>query len=117
MAMKRGGSAKKPRVGVAWFRRKDWVRLLEISADREELETTFDEWEAGAIATMAELRSNGVDVSKVPVDLDRLASWCRGLGIPVDARARARYAAEELKRTDLERGGGAGHGPAGGKHG
>lgn len=118
MAMKRGDSPKASRVGVAWFRREDWARLIEISADREDLEATFEAWEAVAIATMAELRSHGVDVSRVPVDLDRLASWCRGQDIPVDARSRARFAAEELEleRTDLERGGGAGRGPAGGEH-
>ena len=116
MALKRGDSPKEPSVGVAWFRREDWARLVEISADREDLETTFEAWEAGAIATMAELRSHGVDVSRVPVDLDRLAIWCRGQGIPVDARSRARFAAEELERTDLARGGGAGRGPAGGEH-
>ena len=108
MAMMRGGSPKEPRVGVAWFRREDWARLMEISADRDDREATFEAWEAGAIATAAELRAQGAEVSRVPVDLDRLGRWCRGQGIAVDARARAGFVAEELRRIDREQSGGSG---------
>jgi len=35
-------------LGVAWYRRDQWDRLLEISSDRAELEDTYDEWKAVA---------------------------------------------------------------------
>ena len=35
-------------MGVAWYRRGQWDRLLEISSDRFELENTPEEWKAVA---------------------------------------------------------------------
>ena len=35
-------------MGVVWYRRDQWDRLLEISSDRSELENTHEEWKAVA---------------------------------------------------------------------
>lgn len=35
-------------MGVVWYRRDQWDRLLEISSDRAEFEDTYDEWKAVA---------------------------------------------------------------------
>ena len=31
-------------LGVAWYRAADWNRLLEMSEDRDELESSHAEW-------------------------------------------------------------------------
>ena len=35
-------------MGVAWYRRDQWDRLLDISSDHAELENTYEEWKAVA---------------------------------------------------------------------
>ncbi len=43
-APRRGESAAFSQVGIAWYRPEQWARLLEISEDRDDLETTWEEW-------------------------------------------------------------------------
>jgi len=47
-------------LGVAWYQPKDWPRLLELSADREQLEETHAQWLKVANAHLLELLQNGV---------------------------------------------------------
>ena len=63
------------RIGLAWFRREQWDRLLEVSDDRDDLEETFDEWVQVAQQKYDELRNLGYDIRKVDV----AAARCGGL--------------------------------------
>ena len=47
------------RIGIAWYRREQWDRLLEISSDRDELEDTNDEWQAMAEKNLRKLAKRG----------------------------------------------------------
>ncbi len=42
-------------VGIAWYEAEQWSRLLEISADRDELEETYQEWVRDAERAIKEL--------------------------------------------------------------
>jgi hypothetical protein len=52
-------------MGVAWYRRDQWDRLLEISSDRAELEDTYDEWKAVAEENMGNLAQHGYKLAKL----------------------------------------------------
>jgi len=88
-------------VGVAWYRRQEWQRLLEVSEDRDELETIYDEWAAAMPAHMAEIEKAGFKPHKIDVATEDLIAWCRSNGRVVDGAARADYAAHKLRDLNL----------------
>jgi len=103
-ARKRKRRQSKPEVvvGVAWYRRQDWERLLQVSVDREELEDTYDEWAAAMPARMAEIEQAGIEAHKIDVALDELISWCHSNGRVVDGAARADFAAHKLRDLHVQ---------------
>lgn len=78
---------------LAWYKRPQWPRLRELSAEPAKLAETYDEWLAQAQAQLAELRARGLGVKRVIVDVEELADWCRRNGRPVDPAAAAAFAA------------------------
>ena len=64
-------------VGVAWFRREEWPRLLEVSADRDQFEEIYDEWLQSARDMLLRLGAEGQRVEKVDVGVEELLKWCR----------------------------------------
>ena len=84
-------------LGIAWFRREQWDRLLEVSADRDDLEETFDEWVQWAQQHYDGLRRSGYNVTKIDVDVEELVRWCRQRGRPVDGEARSEFTVEKLQ--------------------
>jgi D-sedoheptulose 7-phosphate isomerase len=82
-----------PAFGIAWFRPEQWDRLREISADRDGLEETYDEWLTGACRRFAEMTEGGLPLRKVDVDVEHLAEWCAQRNVPVNGESRSQYAA------------------------
>jgi len=83
-------------VGVAWFRKEEWPKLLEVSADRDQLEETYDEWLEFALASIIDVRAKGLRVEKVDVGVEELVAWCQARGVPVDGKTRADFASFKL---------------------
>jgi hypothetical protein len=80
--------------GCAWYRAEQWERLREISADRDKLEESYEEWVTRAEESLQEMRGVGIDAEKVLIDVEKLLAWCQAQGCDVDGEARAQYAAE-----------------------
>ena len=87
--------------GIAWYRPEQWSRLLEISADREDLENTFAEWEQLATEKLRSLRAEGLQVKKIIVDVEKLLAWCLSRGLSVDSTARSQYVSQVLRKRNL----------------
>lgn len=99
-AMKKGNpQAKDVAIGVAWYRREQWPRLLEIASDRDKLEDSYDEWLAGAVKALGMLGSQGLNPVKVDIDTEELLAWCASRNLPVDAKARVAYTTEKVKKS------------------
>ena len=90
-------SSPKVVLGIAWFRPDQWDLLRSVSADPHVLEPTYGEWEKLARRTIQDLARQGVLARKVDVDVERLQAWCKAQQRPLDASARAAYAAERLR--------------------
>lgn len=88
------------KLGVAWYRRDQWQKLLSASVDNEDLEETYDEWEKQAEAKICDLRLRGQVIKKVDVDIDALLKWCQEKRIPLNSSARAKFVAERLRAED-----------------
>jgi hypothetical protein len=84
--------------GCAWYRAEQWGRLREISADRDKLEETHEEWAANAEKSLREMRKVGIYAEKVDVDVEELLAWCQAQGREVNGEARSQYAAEMLRQ-------------------
>lgn len=84
-------------LGVAWYRRDQWSRLLEVSRDRHDLEDTYDEWVAVAQKRFDDLARAGIRVHRVEIDIEELVEWCRETNRPVDGSARAIFTANKTK--------------------
>jgi hypothetical protein len=84
-------------IGVAWFRPDEWQRLRDLSTDAHKLEPTYEAWAEIAFRESAKLASSGVEVIRIDVGVDELAAWCQEEGRPLDAQARAAFAAERLR--------------------
>ena len=87
-------------VGVAWYKPEQWERLLEISADRADLESTHAEWERNAVLAMEWHSRGGLRLEKVPVDVEELLQWCLTRNLPVDGETRSLFVTEILRQRD-----------------
>jgi hypothetical protein len=87
-------------LGIAWYKREEWSHLLEISADRDELEDTYEEWLHNAEIRLHEMAEAGINPTKVYINLDELQKWCTVQGRPLDGSARAIFTAEKLRQLD-----------------
>src|SRR5437867_1955854 len=85
------------RVGFAWYRKEQWALLRELDADPDALDDTYEEWLASATRTMATLRSRGVLVQRVPIDVEAVANWCARQARPFNGAGRAAFVAELLQ--------------------
>jgi hypothetical protein len=83
--------------GVAWYRRGQWPRLLEVAEDADELEETYDGWLRMADERFSSFKVPGVLLKKVDVDVEELIAWCAERGRPVDGSARSEFVAEKVQ--------------------
>ena len=80
-------------IAVAWYRLEQWEILRRISADGEQLEDTYEEWETGAEKYLKDIAGLGIKAKKVPIDVLEWAQWCGEKKLPLDSSSRSHYAA------------------------
>lgn len=87
----------------AWYSPEEWERLNAAVPDPERLEDSYEEWEAMASASFAEIKEAGLDLVRVPVEAEEFLAWCSDNDLRPDSGARSRFAAERLRQRDLAR--------------
>jgi hypothetical protein len=80
---------------IAIYKREQWKALLADAADREKLDATWEEWNAGVEKFTAELEARGVRCRRVLLDIEEIKEYCRQRGLPNDGAARAALAARK----------------------
>lgn len=85
-------------LGIAWYKPEEWSHLLEVAADRDELEDTFEEWLHNAEMRLHEMAEAGINAMRVYINVDELHNWCIGEGRPLDGSARAIFTTEKLRQ-------------------
>ncbi len=83
-------------IGIAWYRREEWPKLLAAASDRDDLEDTYDEWLQAARRTLLGLNAQGLAVEKVDIGVDELVSWCQKQQVPLNGATRADYVSHKL---------------------
>lgn len=74
-------------VKLAYYKKKDWERFIEIIADRESMHDTWHDWHKDFKKTKQDLTNQGFEV----VDLDELVNYCRLRGIENDGKACSQF--------------------------
>lgn len=90
-------------MGVAWYRPDQWDLLLEISSDRAELESTYDEWKAVAEENLRNIAQHGYKLCKVEIDVEELLIWCNSQNRAVDGDARTEFTVIKLRESNRKR--------------
>ena len=85
-------------VGVPWYRREDWPLLRRLFVDADKLHGRWEDWQAAAVTGEYLMRQDGHRVVRAEIRPKPFAAWCKALGIPADARARARWANDAAER-------------------
>lgn len=79
-------------VGFGWYKdEKDYLRLVAISDDSAKLSETYEEWRKFAEETFKVLKSQGVNVVKIEVDIDELIKFCNSNNRKIDTKSRAEF--------------------------
>jgi hypothetical protein len=84
-------------LGVAWYTREQYESLLKLANDRDNLEDTYEDWQAAAEKMMVQLSRPGVLPWKVHIDVDELVFWCKDHNRPIDGAARTMFVADMLE--------------------
>ena len=101
--MARGQASQEMRVGVAWYREREWEELRRLAADPEKLEETFAEWKAVYEDGVLKLAAAGFQPERVELTVAQLQAWCAANQCPLDAEARSGLAAELLRQRHENR--------------
>ena len=85
-------------VGVAWYTRESYEKLLPLWADRERFDPSFDKWLDAAERFLDKLRQSGQAFQKVYIDPDTFPEWCARRSLDLNAQARIDFASEFVAR-------------------
>ena len=88
-------------IGMAWYRRKDYKKLLKLFVDSSKLPKTYDKWLKLAQKGFDDLVIQGCIVEEVYIDPETFPTWCVAHGLDIDAKARVRFANEFVARKHL----------------
>lgn len=83
-------------VNLAYYKKEDWQRFLQVIDDRNRMHKTWNEWHDSFLETKRMLISQGLSVYQVTVNLDELISYCVLKGIKNDSKARSQFVSEKL---------------------
>jgi hypothetical protein len=86
-------------IGLGWYRREDWDRLVQMFPDRDQLHDTYDEWLKDVQYGEKLVKREGNITKRIIVDPDELAAWCALRGREPIASARAEYISEKMTQA------------------
>ncbi|BEV00100.1 hypothetical protein [Novosphingobium olei] len=91
----------RPVVGLVWYRRADYRRVLEVMLDAENLPRTFDKWQGQAERAETDFKRRGHATVRAYVDPNDFVAWCAATGHQVDAKGRNAWANLAARRHQI----------------
>ncbi len=85
-------------VGMPWYTRDNFPRILAVMSDSDRLHETFDEWEKAAKQGEAGFKASGRIIVRANLDPDEFVAWCAERDLDTNASARNQFAAEVAYR-------------------
>jgi hypothetical protein len=90
-------------VGMVWYKRQDYKRVLQIMEDADVLPPTYDKWLHAAEKAMEKMKRSGHMVVRAYIDPQTFPAWCVEHGLTPDANARSDFASRAA-RAQYQRG-------------
>jgi hypothetical protein len=85
-----------PIVGIAWYTPEQWARLKLLADDSEALDDTYKAWLKNANGHIRGLKKQGLQLVKVPLDVDEWVAWCQKKGKALDGAARSEFVSRKV---------------------
>ena len=79
-------------VGLVWYRREEWPRVLAEFDDAKNMHDTWDEWRQSAENSVEQLARGGAIAYPVELSVDEITTFCRKRGIKNNGQARSELA-------------------------
>jgi len=86
-------------IGMSWYSRESYSRILEVMEDANKLPRTYDQWLKSAETGESKLQRAGHIVIRAIIDPDEFVAWCSARGLKVNAKARTQWASEAAFRA------------------
>jgi hypothetical protein len=77
---------------IASFKPEQWQELLATADDRDELEKTWEEWNARVESLTKKLSAHGIPFVRVVLDVDQINQYCKEHGVPNNGDTRSKLA-------------------------
>ena len=81
-------------IKLAYYRKNDWRKLLELIDDRESMHDTWEEWHKSYLKAKQGLIAQSLIVNDFIVDLNELKKYCLHKGLPIDGKAPSQYVSD-----------------------
>lgn len=81
-------------IGIPWYDREDYSRILSIMEDASLLPRSYDQWLQKAESVERAQKAQGMIAIRAIIDPSAFQAWCRARSLNVDAKARAMFASE-----------------------
>lgn len=81
-------------IGMVWYLRKDYRRIVEIMEDGEQFPPSFDAWLGLAQMLETKLSDCGLSILRVTIEPETFLAWRAARGLPADAALRDLFASE-----------------------
>jgi hypothetical protein len=78
-------------IGIPWYEREDYARILEIMEDADLLPGTFEKWLYSADKAREKFMRTGAIVVKAHVKPDEFAAWCKVNNQRLNAQGRMNF--------------------------
>ncbi len=89
-------------IGLSWYRREDYERVLAIFEDSGNLPDTYDDFLLLFEEGKKKFENKGKFVIKVIIDPYLFSIWCKANGFNLNSAARQRFTAIEAARQIRE---------------
>jgi hypothetical protein len=86
-------------VGIGWYARQDYQRILDVMEDSDKLPTNYDRWVRSAETGERQLSKQGIKVVRAWIAPDQFVAWCKAQGLRCNAEARMRWGSEFAFRS------------------
>jgi len=84
-------------VGIPWYRRRDYDRILAIMTDRAQLPRSYESWRSRAEVLEQRLKQKGRSSVRAVIEPKDFARWCSTNRLKANAHARLLYVQESVK--------------------
>ena len=81
-------------IGMVWYLRKDYRRIVEIMEDGEQFPPSFDAWLGLAEMLETKFSDCGLSVIRVTIEPETFLAWRAACGLPAEAALRDLFASE-----------------------